>query len=335
MRLPKGSVARAYPRALLGQPRSVTDWERSQVAWVPSHRFSLGMEIGSGKFCNVYKAIDLEDPDREVAIKVFKAGKDVKVKREIFILRHLKGGPNIIDYIGAFQMPPGNESCLVFETLNETNWTEFARSLKDGEIQHYMYQLLLSLDYVHSRGVMHRDIKPQNLLLERQSRTLRLIDFGVSDFYLPGQKYSVHVGSRYLKGPELLLGFRRYDYSLDMWAYGLTLAALVFGKHFMFVGSDDPDQLRVLHEFLGTADLKAYVKRYEMESHLNPEAYDMIVNCPVTYPKRPWSSFINETNEQWATDLALDLIDRLVRYDHAERLTAQEAMVHPFFNGYR
>ena len=74
---------------------------------------------------------------------------------------------------------------------------------------------------------MHRDIKPQNVLIDHTKRTLKVVDFGLADFYFPEKDYSSKVASLYYKAPELLLGCVRSDYSVDVWAAGLILAGLV------------------------------------------------------------------------------------------------------------
>jgi len=89
-----------------------------------------------------------------------------------------------------------------------------------------------ALDFCHSNGVMHRDVKPHNVMIDHSQRKLRLIDWGLAEFYHAGQEYNVRVASRYYKGPELLVGLRDYDYSLDMWSLGCMLGAMVCGALF-------------------------------------------------------------------------------------------------------
>jgi casein kinase II subunit alpha len=74
---------------------------------------------------------------------------------------------------------------------------------------------------------MHRDIKPHNVLINHPKRTLKIVDFGLAEFYFPEKDYSSKVASLYYKAPELLLGSVRYDYSVDIWAVGMILAGLV------------------------------------------------------------------------------------------------------------
>ena len=75
-----------------------------------------------------------------------------------------------------------------------------------------MYELLKALDYSHSMGIMHRDVKPHNVMIDHDKKLLRLIDWGWLSTHHPGTEYNVRVASRYFKGPELLVDYRLYDY---------------------------------------------------------------------------------------------------------------------------
>jgi len=76
-------------------------------------------------------------------------------------------------------------------------------------------------------GIIHRDVKPHNIIIDHKKRELRLIDWGLAEFYFPNQEYNVRVASRYFKGPELLLDNMLYDYSLDIWSLGCMFAGMV------------------------------------------------------------------------------------------------------------
>jgi len=86
---------------------------------------------------------------------------------------------------------------------------------------------LQALDYCHSMGITHRDVKPHNVMIDHEQKKLRLIDWGLAEFYHPNQEYNVRVASRYFKGPELLVDYQEYDYSLDLWSFGCMFASMV------------------------------------------------------------------------------------------------------------
>ena len=115
------------------------------------------------------------------------------------------------------------------------------------DIKWVILQLVRGLDYAHSRGIIHRDIKPGNVLLHlttqngEKVRSLKIVDWGLADFYTPGKRFNCRVASRYFKSPELLLGNNYYDYSLDLWSTGCMLAGMVFGKEPFFKGADNED----------------------------------------------------------------------------------------------
>lgn len=81
-------------------------------------------------------------------------------------------------------------------------------TLSDLDIRYYIFELLKALEFCHSNGVMHRDVKPHNVMIDHEKRQLRLIDWGLAEFYHPGREYNVRVASRYFKGPELLVDFQ-------------------------------------------------------------------------------------------------------------------------------
>ncbi|KAJ7251508.1 kinase-like protein [Mycena haematopus] len=167
-------------------------------------------------------------------------------------------------------------------------------------------------------------------MIDYQKRTLRLIDWGLAEFYHTDTDYHIRVGSRYYKAPELLVGYKRYDYSLDMWSVGCIFASMIFRKEHFFRGSDNDDQLLRIMKTLGTENFDIYLKTYNI--HFETDIDSLLVN----YPKQPWTRFITAENRHLGSVAdALDLVEKLLRYDHQERLTAKEAETHPYFNSVR
>ncbi|PON66745.1 GPCR kinase [Parasponia andersonii] len=182
-----------------------------------------------------------------------------------------------------------------------------------------------ALDYCHSQGIMHRDVKPHNVMIDHEQRKLRLIDWGLAEFYHPGKEYNVRVASRYFKGPELLVDLQDYDYSLDMWSLGCMFAGMIFRKEPFFYGHDNYDQLVKIAKVLGTDELNAYLNKYRME--LDPHLAALVGR----HSRKPWTKFMNVENHHLAVPEAIDFVDILLRYDHQDRPTAKEAMAHPYF----
>ena len=186
-----------------------------------------------------------------------------------------------------------------------------------------------AIQYAHSHGIMHRDIKPLNVLYDRKLKKLRLIDWGLAEFYIPGTRYNIHVASRNYKPIELLVDYQFYDYSLDIWSFGVTMAGMIFKQTPFFRGSTDMEMICKIASVLGLDAFRAYLTKYDIP-------LPTIMEHAIARRKpRPWSCFINSDNQMLATEDALDLIDKCIRYDHQERITADEALKHPFFDPVR
>ena len=140
--------------------------------------------------------------------------KKKKIKREIKILQILCGGTNIIQLLDIVSDPNTKRCSLVFEYVDTVDFKLLYRTLTDDSVRYYIFELLKALgshnvlfltsDYAHSNGIMHRDVKPHNVMIDHKQRKLRLIDWGLAEFYHLDQTYNVRVASRYFKGPELL-----------------------------------------------------------------------------------------------------------------------------------
>ncbi len=121
------------------------------------------------------------------------------------------------------------------------------------------------LAYSHAHGIVHRDVKPINIVINHEARDLRLIDWGLADIYKPDQEYNVRVASRYYKGPELLVDDKKYHYSLDVWSLGCTFAGMLFKIDTFFKGSDNYDQLARICSIMGTDGLREYLQKYRLD----------------------------------------------------------------------
>ncbi|KAJ9112988.1 Casein kinase II subunit alpha [Naganishia cerealis] len=323
---PVSSVSKVYTDVLASKPQSYWDYENINIKWNSQDNYEIIKKLGRGKYSEVFLGVDLKKGEKCV-IKVLKPVKRKKIKREISILKNLDG-PNIIGLFDIVREPQLKTPGLIFEHVNNIDFRTLYQSFTDYDIRFYMYELLRALDYSHSMGIMHRDVKPHNVMIDHEKKLLRLIDWGLAEYYHPGTEYNVRVASRYFKGPELLVDFRLYDYSLDLWSFGCMLASMVFKKEPFFHGKSNTDQLVQIVRVLGSDDLHKYLQKYGLV--LSEEYEDLGY-----YNRRPWKRFVNENNQHLVSDEFLDFIDKLLRYDHQERLTAKEAMAHPYFDPVR
>ena len=204
-------------------------------------------------------------------------------------------------------------------------------ALTDEDIRLYLYKVLEALDYAHSHGIMHRDVKPLNIVINPESKQLRLIDWGLADYYKPGQEYNVRVASRYYKGPELLVDDKLYHYSLDIWSTGCTMAGMIFRRDTFFKGLDNFDQLLKIIKVLGKEDLDKYLKRYNLRMPI--EVKKMMGSKE--WPKQPWENFITAENMEFANEDALDLLDKMLQFDKNLRIRPKDAMQHKYFHPIR
>ncbi|KAK6504049.1 Casein kinase II subunit alpha [Arthrobotrys conoides] len=318
------SQARVYADVNSNMPRSYWDYDAVNISWGVLENYEIIRKIGRGKYSEVFEGINIVN-HQQCVIKVLKPVKKKKIKREIKILQNLSGGPNIVALLDVVRDAQSKTPSLIFESVNNTDFRSLYPKFTDYDVRFYIYELLKALDFCHSKGIMHRDVKPHNVMIDHEKRKLRLIDWGLAEFYHPETEYNVRVASRYFKGPELLVDFQEYDYSLDMWSLGAMFASMIFRKEPFFHGNSNSDQLVKIAKVLGTEELFDYLDKYDIE--LDPQYNDILSR----YPKKSWHHFVNAENQRFVSNDALDFLDKLLRYDHQERLTAKEAMAHSYF----
>ncbi|CCC10755.1 hypothetical protein SMACR_04408 [Sordaria macrospora] len=261
--------------------------------------------VGNGSFGVVFQT-KLSPSNEDAAIKRVLQDKRFK-NRELQIMRIVRH-PNIVQ-LKAFYYSNGERKDevylnLVQEFVPETVYraSRFFNKMKTTmpilEVKLYTYQLFRALAYIHSQGICHRDIKPQNLLLDPTTGVLKLCDFGSAKILVENEPNVSYICSRYYRAPELIFGATNYTTKIDVWSTGCVMAELMLGQP-LFPGESGIDQLVEI------------IKFPQIKPH-------------------PFNKVFKKADAD-----AIDLIARLLEYTPTERLAAVDAMVHPFFDELR
>ncbi|KAL6196515.1 hypothetical protein ACLB2K_032130 [Fragaria x ananassa] len=293
--------------------------------WIPRRADSFEKldKIGQGTYSNVYRARDL-DQKKIVALKKvrFDNSEPESVRfmaREILILRRLDH-QNVIKLEGLVTSRMSCSLYLVFEYMeHDLAGLALHPGLKftEAQVKCYMQQLLCGLDHCHSRGVLHRDIKGSNLLIDN-SGMLKIADFGLASIFDPHQNQPLtsRVVTLWYRPPELLLGATYYGTSVDLWSTGCILAELYAGKPIM-PGRTEVEQLHKIFKLCGSPS-----EEYWRKSKL-PHA-------TIFKPQQPYRRCVAETFKDFPVP-ALALMDTLLSIDPADRGSASSALKSEFF----
>ncbi|EUD65647.1 CMGC/GSK protein kinase [Plasmodium inui San Antonio 1] len=294
-----------------------------------SRSYKIGNLVGNGSFGVVYEAICLETSEK-VAIK--KVLQDPQYKnRELIIMKNLNH-VNIIflkDYYYTECVKKNEKNVflnVVMEFIPQTvhkymkHYARNNHSLPLLLVKLYSYQLCRALAYLHSKLICHRDLKPQNLLIEPNTHTLKLCDFGSAKNLLSGQRSVSYICSRFYRAPELMLGATNYTTHIDLWSLGCIIAEMILGYP-LFSGQSSVDQLVRIIQVLGTPT-------EEQMKVMNPNYAD--VKFPDVKPKDFKKVFPKGTPED-----AINFVSSFLKYEPLKRLSPIEALADPFFDDLR
>lgn len=282
-------------------------------------------KIGEGTYASVFRAQD--ENGQFVALKEIRLnpeeGAPSTALREISFMRELSH-PNIVKLIEVIHTP--QSLCLVFELLREDlkHLLDTRRSMKKPfsmpQIQSVMYQIISGLAFCHDRKILHRDLKPQNLLLSSDGH-VKLADFGLArGFGIPVNAFSSEVVTLWYRPPDILLGSTNYTTPIDMWSIGCIMAELIL-LFPLFPGKNNQDQVRRIFKVLGTPSI-------ELLNYLTNGSGgipDWIGSLPF-YEPIPWTKLFPSLPPS-----GLNLIARMLDYRPAMRISAKEALEHSFF----
>lgn len=245
--------------------------------------------------------------------------------REVKLLQHFRGHKNITCLYDMDIVDPLKYNELyLYEELMEADLHAIIRSgqpLTDAHYQSFVYQILCGLKYIHSANVLHRDLKPGNLLVNADCE-LKICDFGLARGYSDVPEMNAgfmteYVATRWYRAPEIMLSFQSYSKAIDMWSVGCVLAELLGGRPF-FKGRDYVDQLNQILHVLGTPN----------ETTLNrigsARAQEYVRGLPQK-PPIPLNTIFPKAGPE-----ALDLLQKLLAFDPSNRIDVNAALGHPY-----
>ncbi|KAL9684243.1 hypothetical protein QQ045_021678 [Rhodiola kirilowii] len=288
-------------------------------------------KVGEGTYGKVYKAVDKATGElvalKKTRLEMDEEGVPPTALREISLLQMLSQSMYIVRLLCVEHVSKNDKPLLylVFEYL-DTDLKKFIDSYRKGpnprplppdQIQSFLFQLLKGVDHCHGHGVLHRDLKPQNLLVDKKKGLLKIADLGLGRaFTVPLKSYTHEIVTLWYRAPEVLLGDTKYATGVDMWSVGCIFAEMA-RRTALFPGDSEFQQLLHIFRLLGTPTEEQWpgVSRLR-DWHVYPkwEPQNLARAVPSLGPD------------------GIDLLSKMLTYDPAYRISAKAAMQHPYFN---
>jgi len=281
-------------------------------------------KIGEGTYGVVFKGKNKKTGEIVAMKKIRLESEDEGVPstaiREISLLKELQH-PNIVCLQDVLMQEA--KLYLIFEFLTMDLKKYMDTSIpKDGQMdpklmKSYTYQLLQGLLFCHQRRVLHRDLKPQNLLIDKNG-CIKIADFGLARaFGIPVRVYTHEVVTLWYRAPEVLLGSPKYSCPIDIWSIGTIFAEMV-NRRPLFQGDSEIDQLFRIFRVLRTP---------------NEELWPGVTQLPdfkATFPN--WTTINLKNSMKKLEPYGLELLEMMLVYDPSKRISAKKALLHPYFN---
>eukprot|EP00245_Coleochaete_scutata_P009911 TRINITY_DN336_c0_g1_i2.p1 TRINITY_DN336_c0_g1~~TRINITY_DN336_c0_g1_i2.p1 ORF type:complete len:304 (-),score=63.48 TRINITY_DN336_c0_g1_i2:966-1877(-) len=288
-------------------------------------------KVGEGTYGKVYKARDKKTSQivalKKTRLEMEEEGVPSTALREISLLQMLSQTIYVVRLLCVEHVEENGKPMLylVFEYC-DTDLKKFmdlsgkgpAHPLPSKTVQSFMYQLCKGVAFCHSHGVMHRDLKPQNLLVDKDKGILKIADLGLGRaFTVPLKSYTHEIVTLWYRAPEVLLGATHYSTPVDMWSVGCIFAEMA-RKSPLFPGDSEVQQLLHIFRVLGTP---------------NDDIW------PGVSKLRDWHEYPQWRPENLAktvpqlNDKGIDLLAKMLQYDPSKRISAKEALNHPYFDG--
>lgn len=287
-----------------------------------STRYKKIEKLGEGTYGVVYKAMDTIN-DELVAMKVMRLeqeeeGVSATTLREITILR-MMNHRNIVGMRNI--MLKENSLTLIFEHLDfdlrKLLINYKGRPLTVPLQKSYGFQLLSGLFFMHTHRVIHRDIKPDNILLDSQGH-LKICDFGLARFFtVPLRNFTEGVVTLWYRPPEILLHNDFYEVSIDIWSAGCVMAEMARGSP-IFSGDSEIDMIHKIFDLFGSPSQEIINCFHDLKCG--------VVNN-LDYRPHNLGDLVQSEDAEF-----IDLLSKMLCLDPRKRITAKEALHHPYFN---
>jgi cyclin-dependent kinase len=290
-----------------------------------ANKYTKTTKVGEGTYGVVYKAKDQKGNEiyalKRIRLQAEEEGIPSTAIREISLLKELNHR-NIVKLCDVLHTP--KKLTLVFEFIDQdlkklidtTNGVGLDIKL----VKSFLYQLIKGMEYIHKHKVLHRDLKPQNLLITKDN-VLKIADFGLARGYgIPVKNYTHEVVTLWYRAPDVLLGSKTYGTTVDLWSIGCIFAEMVTGKP-LFMGKSEPDQLKKIFKVRGTpSDDYCGSLRELPEWGVNDNVFDNYDECDIR-------KHVPNLDED-----GIDLLMKFIQLEPEKRISCDEALKHPFFN---
>ncbi|CAL8470683.1 g10225 [Coccomyxa elongata] len=285
-------------------------------------RYEKVEKIGEGTYGVVYKARDRVNGQtialKKIRLEQEEEGIPSTAIREISLLKELQQ-QNVVRLEDVIHSE--NRLYLVFEFLDldlKKHMDSNPDVCRDQRlVKVYLHQMLLGITYCHAHRVLHRDLKPQNLLIDRKNNALKLADFGLARaFGLPVRAYTHEVVTLWYRAPEILLGAKHYSTPVDIWSIGCIFSEMI-NQRPLFPGDSEIDEIFKIFRTLGTPTEETWPGVHDL-----PDFKD-------SFPK--WAPRKLSEVVPTLDPVGLDLLEQMLRYEPSKRITARAALSHPYF----
>uniref|UniRef100_A0A672JBQ7 mitogen-activated protein kinase n=1 Tax=Salarias fasciatus TaxID=181472 RepID=A0A672JBQ7_SALFA len=289
--------------------------EVNKTIWEVPERYQNLAPVGSGAYGSVCSAFDVKTGLKVAVKKLSRPFQSIvhakRTYRELRLLKHMKH-ENVIGLLDVFtpatSLMEFTDVYLVTHLMGaDLNNIVKCQKLTDDHVQFLIYQILRGLKYIHSADIIHRDLKPSNLAVNEDCE-LKILDFGLARH--TDDEMTGYVATRWYRAPEIMLNWMHYNMTVDIWSVGCIMAELLTGKT-LFPGSDHIDQLKLIMKLVGIPGPELLMKiSSESVSSNTTEGFCLALSLPV------------------------DLLEKMLVLDTDKRITAAEALAHPYFSQY-